>query len=161
MVAPQGFFSGSAGMDASSKLPWLPVDFIGKIRIDVCKGIPKVRKTNAPGFVCEFTILSSNLPDVHVGGRYSWFQNITEISTAYPAIIGLLYPCIGLNPAKDRAKIEVEVKPRQDEWLNRMISDEQIAAGAIIMVQTSNKPTKAGRDYTLHAFNLPEETQVA
>lgn len=144
------FFNGANNVDPSSKLPFFPTDFIGRVKVDSCKGITQRDGTRA--FIAEMTVLSSNLPNVYVNGRYSWFQSLKEPGTAYPACIGFLYACLGLDPARDKAKIE-QVKPKQDDYLNQAVSDKNILGGAEINLQTSTKMTKAKKEFTLHAFS--------
>lgn len=148
---PVNFFTGSNGMDASSTLPYFPAGFVGRIRVDATKGITTRKGKRA--FLGEFTVLTSNLPEqVFVGGRYSWFQDLTEPGTAYPACIGFLYAALGLEPTKHKAYIDTEVKPKQDQWLNSCANTPSFIAGAEINLQTANKKTKANTDFTLHAF---------
>jgi hypothetical protein len=156
-TSPAGFFSPKInGMDSSSRLPFFPADFIGPIKVSACKGI--TRRDGARAFIAELEVLQSNLPEaVRVGGKYSWYQGLTEADTAYPACIGFLYACLGLDRIRDKAKIEAEVKPKQDIWLNKAIDEGpggQVLAGAVLLLQTSNKKLKDGKtDFTVHNFS--------
>lgn len=152
-TAPAGFFSPQInGMDASSKLPFFPAGYIGTVRIAACKGITK--RDGGRAFIAELEIVTSNLPEtVRVGGKYSWYQDLKEPGTAYPACIAFLYAALGLDPQRDKAKIDAEVKPRQDAWLNAAVSDKNPLAGAPLVLQTSIKPKKNGDPFTLHNFS--------
>jgi hypothetical protein len=176
---PTGFFNESINnMDASSKLPFFPKDFIGRLRVDVCKGITTRKGERA--YIVEFTVLTSNLDTVYVGGRYSWYQSLKEQDTAYPSCVAFLYACLGLDPARDRTKIDKEVKPKQNVWLDQSVNDDatkgpvQILVGSEIMLQTAIKKVKEakmmtleeaeklGKVFTLHSFSpAPAATDTA
>jgi hypothetical protein len=159
--APAGFFSGSNGLNPSSRYPWLPMNFSGRVRILACKGITK-RGTSEKAFIAEFEILTSNLahlpPDdksyVAVGSRRSWYQGMKEPLTAYPSVISFLYACLKVMQGRDQVEIDTNIKPVQDKWLNRAVSDENPLADAEVMVQTANKQTRAGKAFTLHAWSV-------
>ena len=148
MNNPPAFFHGADNRDASSKLPFFPANFIGRLRIDACKGVTKRDGTKM--FVAEFTVLTTNMPDkVYVGGRYSWCQSMKEPDTALGACIAFLYAALGLDPNRDRAKIESDIKPRQNDWLNRAASDQNILKDGEVNLQTAYKITKKGAGKTL------------
>jgi hypothetical protein len=161
-TAPQGFFSPQInGMDASSKLPFFPRDFIGVVKVAACKGI--TTREGKRAFVAELEVVTSNLPEtVRVGGKYSWYQDLTEVGTSYPACVSFLYACLGVDPIKDKTKIDTQIKAVQDQYLNAAVNDDpkscggkvQILAGALLNLQTSNKVTKKmQKDFTLHNFS--------
>lgn len=159
-TAPAGFFSPQVnGMDASNKLPFFPPGFVGDVEVIGCKGI--TTRAGERAFIAELRVLTSNVPDsVRLDGKYSWFQGLKEPGTAYPACIGFLYACLGLDSARDREKIE-KVKSKQDAYLNMAVNEDvrqydgktNILAGARLRLQTSIKKTKAGTDFTLHNFS--------
>jgi hypothetical protein len=167
-TAPAGFFSPDVNtMDGTSKYPFFPAGFIGRVKVSACKGI--TRRNGERAFIAELDVLSSNLPNVQVGGRYSWFQSLKEPGTAYPACIAFLYACLGLDSGRDKAKIEIEIKPRQDAYLNAAVNENpalyggktNVLAGAEIMLQTSSKKTKNNTDFTLHAFSAAPAAKAA
>jgi hypothetical protein len=165
--APAGFFSGTNGLDPSSKLPYFPANFSGEVQLDACKGITS--RSGDRAFIAEVTVLTSNLaalaPEdesyVAVGSRRSWYQSMKETGTGYPACIGFLYAAMGLDKNKDRAKIEAEVKPHQDRMLNAAVSDKNPLAGARMHLDTSGITTKKGSLFTLHNFMPVAPVQVA
>ena len=161
-TAPAGFFTPDANnFDASNKLPFFPKDFIGTVKVHLCKGIT-VRNGGHRAFVAELEVCSSNLPEtVRVGARYSWFQSLKEPGTAYPACIGFLHACLGLDPVRDKEKI-VAIKPQQDTYLNMAVNDDitkyggkiNILGGQYVNLQTSNKKLKDKvTDFTLHTWS--------
>lgn len=159
-TAPAGFFSPQANeMDASSKLPFFPKDFVGLVKVDRCKGI--TTRAGKRAFIAELEVVTSNLPSVQVGAKHSWYQDLTEVGTAYPACIGFLYACLGLDQAKDKAKIDATVKPKQDQYLNMAVNEDpgqfggkmNILKGATLMLQTAEKEKKRSAGvFTLHIF---------
>ncbi len=174
---PQGFFTDRANaLNASSKLPNFPIDFVGRVRVDLCKGITT---NKGPAFIAEFTVLTSNKPDsVYVGGRYSWFQGNLQgqySDTAYQACIGFMLAAMGLDEGRDAKEIESE-KHNQSPMLNAIISDNaknvfpfqkrqpdgslkpdpksgfvNPLAGAEVNLQTSEKKKKLGKELTIEA----------
>lgn len=173
-TAPQNFFSDKAnGLNASSKLPFLPAGFIGVGVIDAVKGI--TTRTGDRAFIVELTIESTNDPGkVQVGGRYSWYQSLKEPLTSYPACIGFLYAAMGLDTNRDKVKIDKDVKPQQDKLLNRALSDEQPLAGERVGVQTAEIRTKLGKGlsdedarktkgalFTVHTFSVAPPAKAA
>jgi hypothetical protein len=157
------FFSGTNNLDPSSKLPFFPVDFNGLLRIDKCKGIEP--RDGGKAFIVEFTVFESNLPEVSVGSRRSWYQKIPvkDVETAHGACIAFLYAALGLDSTKDKEKIEADIKPKQDEWLNKLVNEDpkkgpvNIAAGEFVRLQTFNKKKKKdGSDFTVHTFSPGE-----
>lgn len=175
---PTGFFNQSINtMDASNKLPFFPKDFLGRVRVDACKGI--TTRAGKQAYIAELTVLTSNLPTVHVGGRYSWFQSLAEPMTAYPACIGFLYACLGVDQTRDKAKIDKEIKPKQNTWLDQSVNEDatkgpaQVLVGVEVVLQTTIKKVKeaklmsledaerAGKVFTLHAFSPVPATDTA
>jgi hypothetical protein len=163
MITPAGFFSSDINnQDASSKLPHFPRDFIGTVKVVACKGITQ-REGGHRAFIAELEIESSNIPDtVRVGGKYSWFQSLKEPGTAYPACIAFLYAALGLDSVRDKVKIDTQIKPVQDKYLNMAINDNpalydgkvNILAGQRLNLQTSNIVTKKEKkDFTIHNFS--------
>jgi hypothetical protein len=161
---PQGFFGERTNqLDANNKLPNFPVDFVGRCRIDACKGITTGKGDRA--FIAELTVLTSNRPDVFVGGRYSWFQGNLQgqyADTAAQACIGFLLAAINPNPTD----LATDVKPRQAEYLNAAIDEKrQLLRGMEVNLQTSEKKKKDGKMlsieecrtkgliFTLHTFS--------
>lgn len=169
MNAPNAsnFFSSKVdNMDASNRYPWLPADFLGTVKIDACKGIPLFEGGRA--FIVEMVILTSNRPDVHVGGKYSWMQkfNPKNEETANQACIGFLYAALQLTAAQTDAI--ARVKPKQSQYLNNACSDAQPFSGTIVSVQTSEKPLKSGPTaknpkgvFTLHTWSPGPADAVA
>ena len=145
-----GFFSGTNGLDATNKYPFFPSGFIGDLQVDATKGI--VRRNGEKAFLVEFTVISSNLPEVYVGGKYTWFQSLKEPGTSWPSCIAFLYACLGLDSNRDKAEIDAKVKPHQDHYLNTACAQNALA-GAKVRLQTAVKKTKAGGDFTLHTFS--------
>jgi hypothetical protein len=146
------FFSNADNLDPSNKLPFMPPKFRGRVRVDVCKGVTK--RNGDKMFLCEFTVLSTNLPEtVSVGGRHSWSQNMKEVETATRACISFLYAALGLDPSRDKARIDSEVKPKQNMLLNNAASDANPLAGAEVDLQTDEITTKANKPFTVHTFS--------
>ncbi len=153
-------------MDSSNKLPWFPANFNGRVRVDVCKGISSERSGRA--FIVETTVLTSNLSElapsdpsyVAVGSRRSWYQGLKETGTSYPACVGFLYAALGVSPQRDQAKIETEIKPNQDKWLNSIIDPKNPLNGAEVLLQTTTITTKKGDAFTLHNWS-PAATVMA
>jgi hypothetical protein len=146
------FFHGTNNMDASNKLPYFPANFSGKLRVECTKGI--VKRDGTRMYLAEFEVLTSNIPaTIPVGGKYSWCQNMREEGTAYPACISFLWACLGLDGNRDRQKIETEIKPKQDAWLNSTtVPGNTVLVGAEVYLQTANKQTRADKPFTLHNF---------
>lgn len=170
-AAPQGFFPEKVNnMGASNKLPFFPMDFVGRLRIDCTKGFTSPAGKRA--YIAEFTVLTSNHPAVFVGGRYSWYQGIDPLmaDTAYQACIAFLLAALGLDPSKDAAQIQKEFAPNQAAYLNASCNENpeqvftfeefdaqgnptvvnrkglvNIFRGREIMLQTSEKKKKAGK----------------
>ncbi len=160
---PQGFFGERANqLDASDKLPNFPIDFCGLVQVDKCKAITTNKGDKA--FIVEFTVLSSNRPDVFVGGRYSWYQGNLQgqyADTATQACIGFLHAA--LNPSKEDL---ADLKARQAAYLNASVDEkQQILRGNKVMLQTTEKKKKDGKAldielarqkglvFTLHSFS--------
>lgn len=154
--ATDNFFSNDVnGLDASSKLPYFPANFLGIVKVDAIKAIRP--RAGGRAYCVEFSVESSNIPDVFVGGRYSWYQKIPDVDaqTALGNIIGFLLAAVGLDPTRDAAKIAAEVKPNQQRILNDSCSSRQPLAGARVQLQTKVIVTKAKKqDFTLHAFSI-------
>lgn len=168
-TAPAVFFSPKVNeMDASNKLPFFPKDFVGLVEVDRCKGI--TTRDGKRAFIAELIVRTSNLDTVKIGAKHSWYQDLTEVGTAYPACIGFLYACLGLDQARDKAKIDAEVKPKQDQYLNMAVNEDanqyggqvNILKGATLTLQTSEKPKKRSAGvFTLHIFSPAPKQQAA
>jgi hypothetical protein len=148
-TAPQAFFTDRANqLDASNKLPYFPADFIGRVRVDLCKIITTGKGQRS--FIAEFTVVTSNRADVYVGGRYSWFQGNMEgqyADTAYQTCIGFLHACFGLDAARDKAKIDGDMKMNNAAYLNAAINDKPTTVFVLQIRQPDGsiaKVTKTG-----------------
>jgi hypothetical protein len=160
---PQGdFFSGTNNMDPSNRLPFLPADFQGRIKIDATKGISGQK---GRAYIAEFTVLTSNRADIIVGGKYSWYQGINErqTATAWGSCIAFLYAALGLDGVRHRAGIDAKIKPNQDAILNSTSKEgNTVLVGREVMLQTSNKVTKEKKaNFTLHTFSPTPEGMAA
>lgn len=175
---PQAFFTDRANqLDASNKLPFFPADFVGRVRVDLCKLITTGKGVRA--FIAEVTVLTSNRPDVYVGGRYSWFQKNLDgqyADTAYQSIIGLIHACFGLDQARDKAKIDGSMKMNNAAYMNAAINDKpetvfvlqlrqpdgtykpvkktgpemvNILGGSEVLLQTGEKKMKEGKHLSI------------
>ena len=153
--APQGFFSGSNGLDASNRVAGLEPGFTGDVRVELCRGIHP--RKGGQAFIVEFTVLTSNQPSVPVGVRRSWYNNINPayLSTCMGPMVAFLYACLGLVPGRDQAVIDRDIKPNQDAWLNQSISSDQPLSGRIVHLETGSKPMKEDKTklYTTYNFS--------
>lgn len=169
--APMGdFFHGTDNMDPSSRYPWLPANFQGRVRIELTKGIQTQSK--GPAYIAEMTIVSSNRPDIIVGGRYSWYQKVTpgQESTAFKSVIAFMLASLGLDGGRHRAFIDARIKPGQNALLNMTAKDgNTVLVGKEVLVQTSAKPLKGQerllpeqqKTYTLHSWSPTPEGVAA
>lgn len=155
-TAPNFFSTQIDNKDASSKLPNFPPKFAGNLVTNRCKGIVTGKGERA--FIVEFTVESSNMPEVVIPGtRYSWYQGIKpqQEDTAYGAILQYLYAAMGLDQARDKATIDTQVKPNQSRILNNAISEANPLSTKRVRLETSAKITKEKKvEFTLHNFTV-------
>jgi hypothetical protein len=149
------FFSGANGLEPTRRLPFFPKEFFGDLQIDSCKG-EETRK--GPAFIVEFTVLSSNLPEVALGTGRCWYQKTgpgKEMQeTGFRACVGFLLAAYGKDQTRDAAEIKANFAPQQDRLLNAVISEAQPLRGARVHLQTTEKGLKDGKGvFTVHTFS--------
>lgn len=144
-------FAGLATATITESGSYLPPGFKFKLEIIKCQMVTP--RSGPVGFVADFKILESNSPDVKVGETKNWYQ--TNNDSFSSAVLEFILAVLGLNmndPAH-KAHAEKEIQPRAPEYAEAAVGEAQFLKGKLVSVETANKPTRAGGDFTKHRWS--------
>lgn len=106
------------------------------------------------GFIVEFKIIETNLPEEHaVGSRATWFQKMGDKTVAFPAVKAWASAMAGYHPHQ-KQEIENEVAPHLSETLAAATENEtdNVFTGVAVRVSTETVITRNGREFTRHQW---------
>ena len=148
-------FSGMKSVRVPGGGQYLPPDF---------KGIMRVKRAfiNDGGFkddtavIAELECIDSNMPQkVPVGCSRSWYQgrlNDKKLrETALGEVLGFLAACLGYDDLTEAERNEIE------ESAEDLLGDGNPLEDRLVLVETFNKKTKDGGDFTKHRFSAVEQ----
>lgn len=144
-----GLFSGIQDAEIFERGRFLPGGFNGVL--EVKRTIAKETIKSGVGFIVEFDVVESNLDDVAIGSRCTWFQKMSDRTVALPSIKAWAAAVAGYH-AHQRAEIENEVAPMLEQSLTHATDNpaDNDFVGCMVRVQTDMIQTKNGRDFTRH-----------
>jgi len=161
-----GLFDGIEDAEIFERGKFLPPAFVGVL--EVKRTIAKESIKSGVGFIVEFEVIESNVPDkVPVGSKATWWQGMTDRTVAFPAIKEFVAVLSGFE-RHQKQEIEAEVSPVIRGVLDHATEhpDDNDLIGCRIVCETVNKRTKNDRDFTLHLWSpykppAPAEAEAA
>lgn len=135
---------------------YLPPKFLGKVRVESVQEYKT--RTKGDAFIAELEVVESNLPEVAVGGVYSWFQKMNE--SAPREIKNFLAACKGFDPyAPGAADAFSRAFPKKElaELYAAAVGEGNALGDTVLSVETYGKKTKAKTDFTVHRFTPAEQ----
>jgi len=140
-----------------------------KGKVEVKKTIAKQTRRSGLGFIVEFVIRETNMPEKHaVGSKASWFQKMIDPSVAFPAVAAWAAAMNGYDPNSQKEKIEAEVMPILRQLMtvatdNPDNPEVNPFLGMWVALECWQKKTQNDRDFTVYNFYPCEQpkTQAA
>ncbi len=151
-------FDGIDEADIFEKGQYLPAG--GKFRLKVHKMLVKKTRKSGPGFIAEFTVVESSLPEVTVGGKRTWFQKLNDKEVAYPAIMEFMGAVLQYDPNNkaEWQEFKGKLKPIINEAANYEGSaEEHPLHGSLVDVETHTKTTQNDKEFTVHTWSIVPE----
>lgn len=156
-----GPFSGIADAEVFERGKYMAGGFRGVVEIK--RTI--LKKTRAVGlaFIVELRIVETNMPEQHaVGSKATWFQKMSDLSVALPAIKGWAAACAGFYPHEKDA-IESEVEPELEGALDQATAagneTDNAFTGILLRLETEQIKTKNDRDFTRYDWEPYEDEE--
>ena len=151
-----GLFDNIGSAELFERGKYLPPDFVGVLQIK--KTIAKETRRSGTGFIVEFEVVESNREDVPVGGKCTWFQGMTDKTVAFPSIKEFCAAVAGYDPSTQKEEIDAEVSPVLEEMLTTATTNpaDNDLTGCNVAVETFNKKTQKGSDFTVHRWKPAE-----
>jgi hypothetical protein len=125
------------------------------------RGVLEVKRTIAKetiksgiGFIVEFAIVETNMPDPHpVGSKATWFQKMSDKTVAFPSIKAFAAAVAGYE-SHQTAEIDDEVSPHLQALLQHATDNpaDNDLVGQLVRVETEQVKTRNDRDFTRHTW---------
>lgn len=151
-------FSGVENAQIFERGNFLPPG--GKYRLRVMRTIVKKTRKSGDAFIAEFEVIESDLDEVKVGSRYSWFQKLVDTDVAFPAIKEFIATLLGFD-VRDKegmkefnGKVKSVLQEASEEYSKE---EDHPLHGLEILCETYQKETKQGKDFTVHSWSVAEE----
>src|SRR5262245_55043623 len=101
-------------------------------------------------FIAEFEVLTSNMDEVQPGTTRTWYQgkldDRTVRETALGEVCGFVAAALNQDPKNSDVRQQIEASMPIVVGANNPLKDKTV------IVETWSKKTKAGTDFTKHAF---------
>lgn len=139
----------------------------GKFRLMVNRILLKDTERSGMGFIVEFKVLESSLPDKHaVGSKGSWFQKMTDKKVALPAIKEFMSALckVNLNNPEEKEEFNSSIEEILEEATKEYEgeAEDHPFHGMQIDLETWTKKTQKDVDFTVHKWIIvPEEEETA
>lgn len=134
---------------------YLPPD--GDFKLKVIKAFTKKTRKSGDVFIVDFTVIESTHPEVAVGAKRNWFQSLEDRDVAFPAIKDFMLRLFNVTKKKDTPEykefsnnLDALMEEVGDEDWEEKDAAEHPLHGTTLGVETYNKVTKKGNDYTVH-----------
>ena len=124
-------------------------------RLECVRTLNKETRQSGTGFIVEFKVLESNMPDEHpVGSKCTWFQSLKNKTVAFPSIKEWAAAMAGYA-SHDVDGIEAEVAPHLADTLMQAVENEtdNVFTGCAVRVETTMIKTRNDRDFTRHVWS--------
>ena len=147
MSAPAPFSGLAKARTLAERVPFFPPHFQGLVIIKHCK---LWDGDNGQAFIVEFEVKSTNLPDVRVGERRSWYVKMgtpKEREMADPNIKQFAFAALEARTEADKARLE----PHLNELMLAACSEEQGMTDTVVQLNTMMN--RAGT-FTKHYFAI-------
>lgn len=101
-------------------------------------------------FIAEYKVLETTSDKVQVGEAYAWVHDMTNKFFGASNTKMFIAAAIGFEVKSDKAKALTR-KDVEEAW-----GEDQPFAGEKINLNTKNRKTKAGNDFTVHTWSPAE-----
>lgn len=135
---------------------YLKADFSYKLKL--LKMFTIKTRNKGEAFIVDFEVMESTCPEIPAGQVRNWYQSLADESIAFPAIKEFLLFLFDIDQSDEEAVEEFEEKMEEimesgadDSWKSKAPSDHPLN-GMYIQVETSEKQTKKGSDFTVHSW---------
>lgn len=155
-------FDGIENAEVFETGNYFPPD--GKFKCSLIRILVKKTQRSGPAFIAELKIEESNLEEVKSGTTRTFYQGLSDTNVAYPTILGFMSALLGVD-SKDKEEFS-EFKSNIKEILNEAGNFEGEAEdhplyGETVEVETYNKVTQKGSDFTVHKWAIWKTEEAA
>lgn len=152
-----GLFDGINEAEIFERGRFLPDNFRGVL--EVKRTIAKETIRSGIGFIVEFEVIETNMPDQSpVGSKATWFQKMSDKTVAFPAIKAWAAACAGYE-IHQKDDIEQEIAPHLADVLTHATDNpaDNDFVGCLVRVETEQIKTRNDRDFTRHNWRPYDE----
>lgn len=134
-----------------ARLGKTPAGFSGTVK--VTRTLHKSTLKHGEAFIVEYQVEESNLAEVKVGAKFSWYQGLQDILQAQKNIAKFCAACSGIAPHQEADLEELldNLEVLWDEMTTKPDDNEFI--GATVCLARNAIVTKEGRDYITHDWS--------
>lgn len=161
-----GLFDGIGDAEIFERGRYMPPGFRGVV--EVKKTIAKQTRKSGLGFIVELRVAEveragqegHELSPVTVGEKRTWFQKMTDLNVAFPAIKAWAAAIAGYEMHEKEA-IDAEVAPELEGAMNRATENpsDNDFVGCLVKLETEATKTGKGLDFTHHNWAPYEERE--
>ena len=149
-------FKGTSQAEVTTRHPFLKPGFVGMIEVE--KTVYITTKQKGDAFICEATVVESNMSDVHpIGQTIAWYQGFRDRTVALPSMKQFAMALCQVNSMD--AETQEEFLKTLDDTLNEACESETLFQGYKVRVETEHTTTKNGGDFTRHLWQEYEGEQ--
>lgn len=147
-------WSGIGKAEIFERGRWMSDGFKGVV--EVKKTIAKPTRKSGLGFVVEFVVRETNMPEKHaVGTKGSWFQKMIDPAVAFPAVKEWAAAMNGYDPRNDKEAIDARLSPILDQVMQVATDNPDNPEvngfiGVCVGLECYQKKTQNDRDFTVH-----------
>lgn len=126
----------------------------GEWTIEISRCLTKrARKTGQDLFIVECDVITSSLPGVARGARYTWCQSMKNRNVALNSIYAFVLSAFDL-PRDDKAWRAEHFDRYIVGTMDRITGAENGLGGRMMALSTWNKKTEKNEDFTVHDWDL-------
>lgn len=137
--------SASGGRDDSITVHGVHTVKISKVRFK------ESDQYDAVYLIAEFEIIETNAEEVRVGGSYAWAHNMLNKWYGASNTKQFISAALGLDASSTEAKA-ISRETVEEAW-----GPDQPLEGEIVKLKTTPKVSKAGNEFTVHAWSPVRE----
>ncbi len=147
-------FKGAKGMTISGQGVYFTPGVDCILRIEKTHIFP-ARKGDM--YIVEGVIVEGGNAEHPVGARRSWLQGLKDKDIAFRAVKAFCIAALGLSMKRSEDDKKIAQFEEECETVLEASAVENIFKGHTVRLETTNKPTRAGQDFTLHVWS-PADT---
>jgi hypothetical protein len=135
--------------DVNERGQYFPPGFRGRVRIE--RSIMKPTRKDGDAFIVTLEVLESNLAEVAVGSRRSWYQSFKDQILGSSAAKEFFCCLAGVN-AGVKSEVDAHISPIAARVGMAATGAGNALMGMIVDLETFTKTTNQGKLFTVHKW---------